>query len=80
MVEANAAEKPDPADIDPADCIGVDLGVLSYIHTSDDLAVDCLDLSDEYDRYAHAQRSLDQKEHASGNWENQRQAVARAKC
>ncbi|PSP52148.1 transposase [Halobacteriales archaeon QH_1_68_42] len=79
VVEANAAEKPDPADIDPADCIGVDLGVLSYIHTSDDLAVDCLDLSDEYDRYAHAQRSLDRKEHASGNWENQRQAVARAK-
>ena len=79
VVDVEPAEKPDPENIDPAECVGVDLGILSYIHTSDDLAVDCLDLSDEYDRHARAQRSLDRKAHGSANWEQQRQTVARAK-
>jgi putative transposase len=72
-------EKPDPNALDSANCVGVDLGILSYIHTSDDTAVDMLDLSDEYDRYAREQRKLDRKEHGSNNWEKQRQAVATAK-
>ncbi len=79
VVEAEPAEKPAPAEIDRADCVGVDLGILSYIHTSDDLAVDCLDLSDEYEQYAREQRSLKRKERGSNNWEQQRQSVARAK-
>lgn len=79
VIEVEQPEKPDPAKIDRADCVGVDLGILSYIHTNDDLAVDCLDLSDEYEQYAREQRSLKRKEHGSGNWEQQRQNVARAK-
>lgn len=79
VVEADPAEKPDPAEIDLADCVGVDLGILSYIHTSDDLAVDCLDLSDEYEQYAREQRSLKRKERGSNNREQQRQNAARAK-
>jgi putative transposase len=79
VIEADEPAKPDPADIDPANCIGIDLGILSYIHTSDDLSVDCLDLSDEYEQYAREQRSLDRKEHGSNNWEKQRQKVTRAK-
>jgi len=59
--------------------VGVDLGIQSYIHTSDDTAVDTLDLSDEYDRYAREQRNLDQKEHGSNNWEKQRRKVAKSK-
>ncbi|WP_128904808.1 RNA-guided endonuclease InsQ/TnpB family protein [Halorubrum amylolyticum] len=72
-------EKPQPDTLDPTDCVGVDLGILSYIHTSDDTAVDMLDLSDEYDCYGREQRKLDRKEHGSNNWEKQRQNVARAK-
>jgi hypothetical protein len=72
-------EKPPLDEIDRTDCIGIDLGICSYIHTPDALSVEPLDLTDEYERYAHAQRSLDRKEHGSANWEKQRQTVARAK-
>ena len=66
-------------DLSATDRVGGDLGIQSYIHTSDNLAVDTLDLSDEYDRYAREQRKLDRKEHGSNNWEKQRQKVAKAK-
>ncbi|MFH5801605.1 RNA-guided endonuclease InsQ/TnpB family protein [Haladaptatus sp. CMAA 1911] len=79
VIEVDAPAKPDPEDIDPADCIGVDLGIQSYIHTSDDLSVECLDLESEYKQYARQQRSLDRKHHGSANWEKQRQNVTRAK-
>jgi putative transposase len=72
-------EKPSPAEIDRTDCVGIDLGILSYLHTSDDTSVEPLDLTDEYDRYARAQRSLDRKDHGSANWEKQRQKVAKTK-
>jgi putative transposase len=72
-------EKPSLGEIELEDCVGVDLGITSYIHTSENLSVDRLDLSDEYDRYAREQRKLDRKEHRSANWEKQRQQVARAK-
>ena len=72
-------EKPSLSEINPEDCVGVDLGITSYIHTSENLSVDTLDLSDEYDRCAREQRKLDRKEHGSNNWEKQRQQVARVK-
>jgi putative transposase len=72
-------DKPSLSKIEPEDCVGVDLGITSYIHTSENLSVDTLDLSNEYDRYAREQRKLARKEHGSANWEKQRQSVARAK-
>ena len=72
-------EKPPLSEIEPEDCVGVDLGITSYIHTSENLSVDTLDLSEEYDRYAREQRKLDRKEHGSANWEKQRRKVAQAK-
>jgi putative transposase len=75
----NTPEKPALSEIEPEDCVGVDLGITSYIHTSENLSVDTLNLSDEYDRYAREQRKLDRKEHGSANWENQRRKVAQAK-
>jgi putative transposase len=72
-------EKPNPGDLSPGECVGVDLGIQSYIHTSDDLAVDTLALADEYDRYAREQRNLDRKQKGSNNWEKQRQKVAKAR-
>ena len=79
VVEAEESDKSDPETIDPAECVGVDLGIQLYIHTSDDLAVDCLDLADEYDQYAREQRSLKRKKRGSANWEDQRRKVAKAK-
>jgi transposase, IS605 OrfB family, central region len=72
-------EKPPLSEIDPEDCVGVDLGITSYIHTSGNLSVDTLDLSDEYDRYGREQRKLDRKQHGSANWEKQRRKVAQSK-
>ena len=72
-------EKPSPESLDDADCVGVDLGILSCIHTSDNLSVDMLNLDDEYERYAREQRKLDRKEHGSNNWEKQRRRVAKEK-
>ena len=72
-------KKPALSEFDPEDCVGVDLGITSYIHTSENLSVDTLDLSDRYDRYAREQRKLDRKEHGSANWEKQRRKVAQAK-
>jgi putative transposase len=77
--EVAEPDKPNPVDIDRTNCVGVDLGILSYIHTTDDLSVECLDLSNEYERYARAQRALARKEHGSANWEKQRKKVARTK-
>ena len=79
VVEVESPEKPGPAAIDRADCVGIDLGIFSYIHTSNDLAVDCLDLMDGYDRYGREQRKLARKEHGSANWEKRRRKVAKAK-
>ena len=72
-------EKPPLSEIEPEDCVGVDLGITNYIHTSENLSVDTLNLSNEYDRYAREQRKLNRKEHGSANWEKQRRKVARAK-
>jgi putative transposase len=79
IADKNLPEKPSPDDLDPTDCVGVDLGILSYLHTSDDTSIEMLDLSDSYARYARAQRSLVRKERGSANWEKQRVRVAKAK-
>jgi putative transposase len=66
-------EKPD----DPEKVVGIDVGILKYVHDTDDLAVGSLDLSYERDRLEREQRKLSRKEHGSVNWEQQRRAVAR---
>jgi putative transposase len=79
VVEVDEApEKPALSEIEPTDCVGVDLGITSYIHTSDNLAVGTLGLSDEYERLRREQRNLSRKQHGSNNWEQQRQRVAKA--
>jgi putative transposase len=77
--EDELPEKPAVDDLDVEDCVGIDLGILSYIHTSDNLAVDSLTLDAEYERCAREQRRLARKEHGSRNWERQRCRVADAK-
>ncbi|MFQ3293590.1 MAG: putative transposase [Halobacteriales archaeon] len=75
-VERNEPDKPDPAEIDPDDTVGLDLGILNFIHDSDGRSIDRLDLSDDRERLEREQRSLSRKEYESNNWEKQRQRVA----
>lgn len=75
-VEQEEPEKPDIEDIDPADTVGIDLGVLNFIYDSDGRSVDRLNLSDDRERLEREQRSLSHKEYESNNWEKQRQRVA----
>ena len=77
--EANLPEKPDVASLDTTNSVGVDLGILNYIHTSDGTTVDWLELEEEYDRLHREQRKLSRKEHGSNNYESQREAVAKVK-
>ena len=77
--EADLPEKPDVDSLDASNSVGIDLGILNYIHTSDGIAVDWLELEVEYERLRREQRKLSRKEHASQNYERQRQKVARVK-
>ncbi|WP_159902056.1 RNA-guided endonuclease InsQ/TnpB family protein [Salinirussus salinus] len=69
-------DKPAVEDIEPEDCIGIDLGIRSFVHDSTGRAVDRLDLSDDRERLEREQRSLSRKQHGSKNWERQRRRVA----
>ena len=75
-VDHDEPEKPAVEDIDPDDTVGIDLGVLNFIHDSDGRSIDRLDLSDERERLKREQRSLSRKQYESNNWHKQRQRVA----
>jgi putative transposase len=68
--------KPPLEDIDSDEMVGIDVGILKYVHDTDGVAVESLDLSEDRDRLERAQRTLSRKEYESNNWENQRQKVA----
>ncbi|MDL0120028.1 transposase [Halobacterium salinarum] len=75
-ISTDAPEKPEPNDIETADTVGIDLGVLNFIHDSDGRSIGRLDLSKERGRLEREQRSLSRKEYESNNWEKQRRQVA----
>jgi putative transposase len=49
----------------PERCVGIDVGILKYVHDSDGFAVGSLDLSDERERLEREQRNLSRKERGS---------------
>ncbi|GAB7091444.1 hypothetical protein JCM18237_17150 [Halorubrum luteum] len=65
--------------LDASNSVGIDLGILNYIHTSDGKTVDWLDLEAEYERLQREQRKLSRKEKNSNNYEKQRREVAKVK-
>jgi len=75
-VEREAPEKPAPTDIDAKDTVGIDLGILSFVHDSVGRQIDRLDLSADRERLEREQRKLSRKEHGSRNWDKQRRRVA----
>jgi len=68
--------KPSLKGIDTDEMVGIDVGILKYVHDTDGTAVEPLDLSEERDRLEREQRKLSRKEYESNNWETQRQRVA----
>jgi len=76
-IKTEAPEKPAIEDIDPEDTVGLDLGILNFIHDSDGRSVERLDLSDDRERLEREQRSLSRKDYESNNWEKQRRRVAK---
>ena len=72
-------EKPDVDLLDTSNSVGIDLGILNYIHTSDGKTVDWLDLEHEHERLRREQRKLSRKEKGSNNYEKQRVEVAKVK-
>lgn len=75
-IETDAPEKPAVEDIDADDAVGIDLGVLNFVHDSAGRAVERLDLSDDRERLEREQRTLSRKQYESNNWETQRRRVA----
>ncbi|WP_255150087.1 RNA-guided endonuclease InsQ/TnpB family protein [Halorarius halobius] len=77
--DADLPEKPDGDSLDASNSVGIDLGILNYIHTSDGKTVDWLDLEDDYERLRREQRKLSRKENGSNNYEKQRRKVSKGK-
>ena len=77
--DEHVSGKPDVASLDASNSVGIDLGVLNYIHTSDGKTVDWLNLENEYERLRREQRKLSRKEKGSENYEKQRREVAKVK-
>ena len=75
-VEREAPEKPAPTDIETDDTVGIDLGIVNFVHDSAGRQIDRLDLSADRERLEREQRTLSRKEHGSNNWEKQRRRVA----
>jgi len=77
--DANLPDKPALESLDTSNSVGIDLGILNYIHTSDGKTVDWLNLEEEYERLRREQRKLSRKEKDSNNYEKQRREVAKIK-
>ncbi|MHC3438337.1 RNA-guided endonuclease InsQ/TnpB family protein [Natrialbaceae archaeon A-gly3] len=76
-VERDQPEKPDLDEIDAENTVGLDLGVLTFIHDSDGRSIGRLDLDDDRERVEREQRALSRKQYESRNWERQRRKLAR---
>jgi putative transposase len=77
--DSNLPDKPNVDSLDARNSVGLDLGILNYIHTSDGKTVEWLNLEDESERLRREQRKLSRKDHGSLNYEKQRQKVAKVK-
>jgi len=77
--ESALPEKPNVDSLNTGNSVGLDLGILKYIHTSNGKTVEWLDLEDEYERLRREQRKLSRKEKGSNNYEKQRREVAKVK-
>ena len=77
--DTDLPEKPALDELDSTNSVGIDLGILNYIHTSNGKTVEWLDLEDEYERLRREQRKLSRKQKGPNSYEKQRREVAKVK-
>jgi putative transposase len=75
-MDTSPPEKPPLDELAPEQMVGIDVGILKYVHDTAGTAVASLDLTEERERLEREQRSLSRKEYGSNNWERQRRRVA----
>jgi putative transposase len=81
-LETDDADLPENVEsLNTTNSVGIDLGILNYIHTTDGKTVDWLDLEDDCERLRREQRKLSRKQKGSNNYdsEKQRREVAKLK-
>lgn len=71
-------EKPPVEAIRPDDTVGIDLGILAFVHDSNGVAIPPLDERDDCERIENRPRALSRKDHGSNNWEKARRKLAAA--
>ena len=75
--EDETAKKPALDEVSREDMVGIDVGILKYVHDTDSTMVGSLNVEDEYERLEREQRALSRKQEGSQNWHDQRRRVAR---
>ncbi|MCU4971200.1 transposase [Halobacteria archaeon AArc-m2/3/4] len=76
--EPDYPEPPELSTIDIEDTVGIDLGILTFTHDSNGLAVTPPDFSEDTERIDKRHRELSRKDHGSNNWEKARRRLAEA--
>ncbi len=72
-VEADREPPKKPDEL--TDVVGIDVGILTYAHDTDETAVESLNLTGEHELLESEQRKLSRKEQRSDNYEKQRRRV-----
>lgn len=80
VIETNTSYPPKPRaeTVDPADTVGIDVGVQNLIQDSDGVAIAPLDEAVDRERIQRRHRELSRKVHGSSNWEQARENLAAA--
>lgn len=76
--EPDYPEPPEPSTLDVEDTVGIDLGILAFIHDSNGIAVTPPEFSEDLERIDKRHRNLSRKDHGSNNWEKARRRLAEA--
>jgi putative transposase len=76
-LQLETSEDVPPKPENPTEVVGIDVGILQYVHDTDGHAVGSIDLSTEQERLEHERRCLSRKEHGSANYRKQQRKVAR---
>jgi putative transposase len=71
-------DKPQVDTLTVENTVGIDLGILSFIHDSDGTAIQPVDESADRECIEKRHRALSRKEHDSSNWEKARRKLAEA--
>lgn len=76
--DAEYPDKPAVEEIDPADTVGIDLGITKFVHDSTDRAVLPIEEERDRERIEKRHRAVSRKQYESSNWSDARQRLSKA--